>query len=65
MTGRYGCVGKNLALMELRLVTAVLVEAFDITFPPDSDLGAKLLRTTQDHFTIVPGKLNLIFKPRV
>ena len=61
--GRLGCVGKNLALMELRLATALLIRHFNVTFPPGPLVNANRLKA-QDHFTIVPGELNLVFERR-
>ena len=36
-TGRYGCVGKNLALREISYVIALLVTKFDVTLAPGED----------------------------
>ncbi|KAK8173506.1 cytochrome P450 [Phyllosticta citrichinensis] len=62
-TGVYGCIGKPLALMELRLAIAKLLMAFDITFAP-GETGDDLLNKTRDHFTIECGELHLVFKER-
>ncbi|KAL3457963.1 cytochrome P450 [Aspergillus heterothallicus] len=61
-TGPAGCIGKNLALMEMRLMTAHLVSAFDISFAPGED-GSGLLKS-QDHFTVAMNPLHLVFKRR-
>lgn len=61
--GRYGCVGKNLALSELRFVTALLVKKYAIGFAP-SENGACVTRDLRDQFTAAPGKLNLSFELR-
>jgi len=61
--GRYNCVGKNLALMELRAVTARLVRNFDIEFAAE-DMGRSVCVDMKDHFTITPGKLALVYTPR-
>jgi tryprostatin B 6-hydroxylase len=61
--GRYGCIGKNLALMELRQVTAKLITIFDVSFAPGED-GKKLLNDSEDYFTIGLADLNLQFKLR-
>lgn len=60
--GRYSCVGKNLALAEIRLVTAALVSKYDITFAPNED-GTSVWKDMRDQFTAVPGKLELLFSP--
>ncbi|KAK7510511.1 putative cytochrome P450 [Phyllosticta citriasiana] len=62
-TGVYGCIGKPLALMELRLVIAKLLMAFDIQFAP-GETGDDLLNKTRDHFTVECGELHLVFKER-
>ena len=61
--GRFACVGKNLALSELRFVTALLVSKYDISFAPGED-GTSCWRDMKDQFTAAPGKLELVFTPR-
>ncbi|KAH7333161.1 cytochrome P450 monooxygenase-like protein [Rhexocercosporidium sp. MPI-PUGE-AT-0058] len=61
--GKYGCIGKNLALMELRTVTALLVSKFDVSFAPGED-GSALLEKSEDYFTIGLKGLMLQFKAR-
>lgn len=61
--GRYSCVGKNLALQELRCVTALLASKYDISFPPGED-GKSVEDDTLDHFTSSPGELKVIFRER-
>ena len=62
--GQYSCVGKNLALMEMRSVTALLVAKYDIKFAP-----SQLAKQTSfelgvhDHFTSTAAGLDLIFTP--
>ena len=58
--GPFNCVGKNLALAELRTLTAKLVLEFDVCFAPGED-GTRLLTKTQDHFTLDLGDLDLCF----
>ncbi len=61
--GRYGCVGRNLGLMELRIVTALLVAKFEVGFAPGDD-GTELIENTRDAFASAPGKLELVFRAR-
>ncbi|KAL2821321.1 cytochrome P450 [Aspergillus cavernicola] len=61
-TGPAGCIGKNLALMEMRLMTAHLVTGFDVAFAPGED-GTDLLNS-EDHFTVALKPLHLLFKRR-
>ena len=61
--GVYGCIGKQLALMELRTVISRIVMEFNITLAPGED-GSKLLESTRDIFTLDLGDLNLCFSLR-
>ncbi|KAL2799478.1 cytochrome P450 [Aspergillus keveii] len=61
-TGPYSCIGKNLALIEIRLLAAHLITKFDVEFAPGED-GSDLLRS-HDHFVVALRPLNLIFKKR-
>ncbi len=49
--------------MEMRIVTTLLVAQFDIEFAPGDD-GTELFENLRDAFATVPGKLELIFRPR-
>ena len=61
--GRYSCIGKNLALQELRCVTALLASKYDVRFPPGED-GRCVEEETLDQFTSNPGELRVIFHAR-
>lgn len=61
--GRYSCVGKNLALAELRYVTAILVKNYTVHFAPGQSVE-KVEAEMRDQFTASPGELTLLFKPR-
>jgi len=58
--GPMGCIGKNLALTELRTLTARLVTGFDVKFAKGED-GKRIMTETLDHFTVDPGDLELVF----
>lgn len=60
ITGPYGCIGKPLALMELRMVVASLVTRFNIVLAPGED-GHDLLERSRDQFTLNLGDLFLVF----
>jgi tryprostatin B 6-hydroxylase len=60
--GPYGCIGKNLAYMEIRLLTAQLITRFDVALAPGED-GTALLNSV-DHFTIGLKPINMIFTRR-
>lgn len=59
--GPYGCIGKQLALMELRTVITLLVLNFNVSFAPEED-GNRLFRDTKDIFTLELGELKLAFE---
>ncbi|KAK2808753.1 hypothetical protein FQN50_004425 [Emmonsiellopsis sp. PD_5] len=61
--GPYSCIGKQLALMEVRSVVAKLVTEFDVGMAPGED-GSKLINETKDIFTLELADLFLSFKPR-
>lgn len=61
--GPMGCIGKNLALLELRMLTAQLVLRFDVEFAEGED-GKRLLEETRDHFTLGLGDLDLVLRKR-
>jgi cytochrome P450 len=58
-----GCIGKPLALMELRVVMAKLLLTFDVSYAP-GETGKDLVEKSRDHFTIETGPLNLVFTRR-
>lgn len=61
--GPFGCIGKNLALMELRTLTARLVLTYDLKLAPQED-GMRLMQKTKDHFTVDLGDLEVCFTER-
>ena len=61
--GRHNCIGKNLAMMQMRSVVARLVCDFDVAFAPHED-GVAVWRDLKDQFNSHPGKLELVFAPR-
>ena len=61
--GRYSCVGKQLALIEIRTVVAHLISKFDINLAADED-GQSLLQESEDNFTLALGSLKVVFEPR-
>lgn len=63
-TGRYSCVGKNLAMGELRFVTALLVKKYHIELAPSED-GKRVEADLRDQFTTAPGELKLSFEALV
>ncbi|KAI0399882.1 cytochrome P450 [Xylaria palmicola] len=62
--GRYACIGRNLALNELRAVISKSVLEFDISFAP-GETGRALLEDSKDIFTLSLAKLELRFTRRL
>ncbi|KAL8709875.1 MAG: hypothetical protein Q9220_005491 [cf. Caloplaca sp. 1 TL-2023] len=61
--GRYNCIGKPLALLQVRSIVALLVSEFDVSFAPGED-GVAVWRDLKDQFNSHPGKLQLVFSKR-
>lgn len=59
-TGPFGCIGKQLAYMQIRTLTAKILLEFDVKFAPGED-GKRILTETKDHFTVDVGGLDLVF----
>ncbi len=64
LTGRRICVGKNLALTQIRLVTAVLLTKYHVCFALGED-GEAVERDMRDQLTAVPGKCRVVFEARI
>lgn len=62
-TGPMACVGKGLALQEMRMVIAVLLDRFEPSLAKGED-GKKLLEESKDWFTIGIGALEVVFEER-
>ena len=62
-TGPYSCIGKQLALMELRYVVAQIVYRYDIALAPGYSKES-FLDGKKDAFTLALGPLNLVFSHR-
>ena len=61
--GKYRCVGKQLAMMNIKIIIARLVMRFDVVFAPGED-GKTLLECSKDYFTIGCADLMLEFRLR-
>ncbi|PYI12717.1 benzoate 4-monooxygenase cytochrome P450 [Aspergillus sclerotiicarbonarius CBS 121057] len=62
-TGRYGCIGKQLGLMELRYVVSQIIRRYDAEFAP-GQTAEGFLEGKRDAFTLSLGALELVLKPR-
>lgn len=56
-------MGKNLALLEIRMVVAVLLKRYDMYFADGEDC-CLMFENMRDVFTASPGKCELIFESR-
>ncbi|KXJ87901.1 cytochrome P450 [Microdochium bolleyi] len=61
--GKFSCIGKQLALNELRTVIAKVLLNFDVALAP-GETGRELLEESKDMFTLINGKLELVFTER-
>ena len=61
--GPYACIGRPLALMEMRLVIADIVSRFDFEFPEGKD-GSDFITQTKDHFVWREADLDISFRAR-
>ncbi|KAL2009650.1 hypothetical protein VTN00DRAFT_5457 [Thermoascus crustaceus] len=60
----YGCIGRTLALLNLRTTVAQIIMNFDFKFGPGED-GRAFEGQTKDHFTVGLGPLNMSFTKRL
>lgn len=61
--GTYGCIGRPLAMMNLRSTLARLITTFDIKFAEGED-GSTFDGKSTNHFLWVPGDLFISFTKR-
>lgn len=61
--GPYSCVGKQLALMEMRYVVSQIVHRYDVSLAQGQS-AQKFLDDKKDAFTLALGELNLVFDKR-
>jgi tryprostatin B 6-hydroxylase len=64
--GPYNCIGKPLAMMNIRVTLAEVVMRYELSFASDRlDPIAEFEEGMSDHFTLQPGPLYLHLKKRV
>lgn len=61
--GTYNCIGKNLAMMEMRAVLANVARRFDINTAEGEDFYA-IENLTRDTFTLTMGNLDVLLRGR-
>ncbi|DAA77848.1 TPA_exp: putative Cytochrome P450 monooxygenase [Trichophyton benhamiae CBS 112371] len=68
LAGRYSCAGRPLAMMEMRMLLAMVVRLFDFSFPKESRAGAEKLYDSKggfrDYFTAGAPTVPLVFTKR-
>jgi cytochrome P450 family 628 len=63
--GQYNCAGKPLAMMQIRMVLAMIIKRYDISFPPDRmDECRRFIEDQADCFTIHLNPLPLMLGRR-
>ncbi|KAL5335743.1 cytochrome P450 [Aspergillus crustosus] len=61
--GEFNCIGRPLALLNLRTTVARLIMEFDVAFAPGED-GKRFLADAKDNFVLYLGGLELVFTKR-
>ena len=61
--GPAGCVVKQLALMEIRAVTTLILQRFDVRFAETYD-PARWEKDMNDYFVLLLGELPTVITPR-
>ncbi|KAF3389296.1 hypothetical protein F1880_003834 [Penicillium rolfsii] len=61
--GHHSCLGRALAMNDMRLITARLVKRYRFCIPP-GETGDAVLHDLKDQFTSNPGRLRLLFELR-
>ncbi|EFE38551.1 cytochrome P450 monooxygenase, putative [Trichophyton verrucosum HKI 0517] len=68
LAGRYSCAGRPLAMMEMRMLLAMVVRLFDFSFPKESRAGSEKLYDGKggfrDYFTAGAPTVPLVFTKR-
>ncbi|KZT08063.1 cytochrome P450 [Laetiporus sulphureus 93-53] len=62
-SGPANCIGKPVAQIELRMVLAFLMQAFDMRFPEDYDTS-QWEQQMEDFFVLLKGPLPIVLTPR-
>ncbi|CAK1360646.1 Tryprostatin B 6-hydroxylase [Cercospora beticola] len=62
-TGRYSCVGRQLALNEIRMTTASIIQKYAVALAPGED-GEAVISEMKDQMAVFPGPLRLAFSRR-
>jgi len=63
--GAYSCAGRPMAMMELRMVVAMIVKRFSVSIPPEKDAaGRRFIEDQSDCFVMDIHELPLLLKER-
>jgi cytochrome P450 len=63
LSGPANCVGRSLALHEMRTVLATIVRRFDLEYAPSSK-AQDWIDQLKDQFALVHGPLMVVLRPR-
>ena len=63
-TGPYGCIGRPLAMLNLRTTLIQLLREFDFELEPDQKDKEAIELGATEHFTLAPGPLLMTFHKR-
>jgi len=62
--GPANCAGRNLALVEMRIVVALLIQRFEMRFMQGYD-PSRWEEDTEDFYVLKTGKLPIVLTPRM
>lgn len=63
LAGSESCIGKNLAYIQLAVLTSQIITQFDVKFAPGED-GSRLVNESKDLAMLHAAKLELVFTER-
>jgi cytochrome P450 len=58
------CIGRSISLLEMRLITTVLLQKYEVSFSEDHD-PEDFWINMKDQVTTQPGEVWVVFKDRV
>ncbi|KAI0169851.1 cytochrome P450 [Hypoxylon sp. FL1284] len=61
--GRHVCPGKQVGLLEVRMVMAMILANFEFSIAPTKSNQTRVVDDFHDGFTATPGALEIVFKP--
>ncbi|KAI1117616.1 cytochrome P450 [Nemania sp. NC0429] len=61
--GRHTCPGKQLGMLEVRMVAAMILANFQFSLAPGKENQTRAVDDLKDGFTATPGELSVVFTP--